>query len=64
VYIYRPVADLEVLTAQVVSNVLDRMGGEVDRVICRVLEIDPDVGADAIAEVKRKLGAMRRERRR
>ncbi|NIR01200.1 MAG: hypothetical protein GTN78_13540 [Gemmatimonadales bacterium] len=57
-YEYQALTELEELTAQVVANVLGHMGGQVDRVICRVLDIDPDVGADEIAEVRRKLKAM------
>ena len=59
-FVYRPLVDLEELTAQVVSNVLGHMGGELDRVICRVLEIDPDVGAEKIAELRRRIRGMAR----
>jgi len=60
-FAYRPVMKLDELTAEVVSNVLGHMGGELERVICRVLEIDPDVGAEEIAALRRKVQAMARK---
>jgi hypothetical protein len=39
------------------------MGGHRDRVICRVLDIDPDVGAKEIAELRRKVRDMARMKR-
>jgi len=60
-FAYRPVMKLDELTAEVVSNVLGHMGGELERVICRVLEIDPDVGAEEIAALRRKVKAMARK---
>jgi len=55
VCLYRPLVDLEELWAQVVTNVLAHMGGDRDRVICRVLEIDPDVGAKKIAQLRHRM---------
>jgi len=60
-FVYRPLVQLEDLAAQVVTNVLEHMGGQLDRVICRVLEIDPDTGAEEIAELRRKMRALARE---
>ena len=57
-YAYRPLVDLEELAAQVVSNVLGHMGGELDRVICRVLNLDPDIGAKQLAALRRRVQAM------
>jgi len=59
-FVYRPLVNLEDLAAEVVSNVLGHMGGQRDRVICRVLDIDPDVGAKEIAELRRKVQDMAR----
>lgn len=64
VFIYQPLVDLEGLVAQVVSRTLVQMGGEPDRVICRVLGIDPDTGAQQIAELRQKVKALRRGARR
>lgn len=63
-FVYRPLIDLEELTAEVVANVLGHMGGKLDRVICRVLDIDPDLGAEEIAALRRKVRAMPRKRKR
>ncbi len=57
-FIYRALVDVEELSAQVVINVLGHMGGQLDRVICRVLDIDPDDGAAQIAELRRKAKAL------
>ncbi|MCJ7821868.1 MAG: BlaI/MecI/CopY family transcriptional regulator [Armatimonadetes bacterium] len=62
-FLYRPLVNLEDLAAEVVSNVLGHMGGQRDRVICRVLDIDPDVGAEEIAELRRKVQDMARAKR-
>lgn len=63
-FTYRPLVDLEELAAQVVSNVLGHMGGHRDRVICRVLDIDPEIGAEEIAELRSKVRAMARKKKR
>ena len=63
-FVYRPLVEIEELAAQVVTNVLDHMGGKPDRVICRVLDIDPDVGAEEIAELRRRVRAMARRAKR
>ncbi len=54
-YLYRPLVDLEELTAQVMENVLGHMGAELDRVVCRMLHIDPDQGSREIARLREKL---------
>lgn len=54
-YLYRPLVDLEELTAQVMENVLGHMGAELDRVVCRMLHIDPDQGCKEIARLREKL---------
>ncbi len=54
-YLYRPLVDLEELTAQVMENVLGHMGAELDRVVCRMLHIDPEQGAKEIARLREKL---------
>jgi predicted transcriptional regulator len=63
-FTYRSLVDLEELTARLVSNVLDHMGGRVERVLCWVLKIDPETGADKIAELRREVrGAARKTKR-
>jgi predicted transcriptional regulator len=57
-FLYRPLVDFEELTAEVVSNVLQHMGGELDRVVCRLLRIDPDVGAPELAALRRRVRAI------
>jgi predicted transcriptional regulator len=63
-FLYRPLVDLEELTAQVIENVLGHMGGEIDRVVCRMLRIDPDKGAREIARLREKLRSSRQKRKR
>ena len=62
-FIYEPAVDLEELAAKIVSNVLHHMGGELDRVVCRVLDIDPDIGATQVAALRRRVRAMRKRPR-
>ena len=63
-YLYQPLIDPEELAAQVVSNVLAHMGGQLDRVICRVLEIDPEVGEREIADLRRRAQTVGKTKRR
>ncbi len=63
-FIYNATVNIEELSAQVVSNILGHMGGELDRVICRVLEIDPDLGAEQLSELRRKVQAMAAQEKR
>jgi predicted transcriptional regulator len=63
-FVYRSLVELEELAAQVVANVLDHMGGQLDRVICRVLDIDPDIGAEKIARLRHTVRAAARQIRR
>jgi predicted transcriptional regulator len=63
-FTYRPLVDIEELAAEVVTNVLGHMGGNLDRVICRVLAIDPDVGEEEIAELRRRVRATARKAKR
>jgi hypothetical protein len=46
-----------------VANVLGHMGGDVDRVICHLLHINPDAGAEKIAELRRRSRALPRGNR-
>lgn len=59
-FTYAPLIELEELAAQVVVNVLDHMGGQMDRVICRVLNIDPNSGAEEIAQLRRRVREIAR----
>jgi len=59
-FLYQARVELEELTAQVVANVLGHMGGDLDRVVCRVLDIDPDAGAKKIAELRQRVRAIPR----
>jgi predicted transcriptional regulator len=63
-YVYRPLVDIEQLAAQVVTNVIDHMGGRVERVVCWVLKIDPDTGADRIADLRREVRRAARKTKR
>jgi predicted transcriptional regulator len=63
-FLYHPLVELEELAAEVVASVLGHMGGEPDRVICRVLDLDPDIGAAELAQLRRKLRAMSRRKKR
>jgi predicted transcriptional regulator len=62
-FLYEPRVELEELTAQLVANVLGHMGGDVDRVICHLLHINPDAGAEKIAELRRRSRALPRGNR-
>ncbi len=59
-FLYQPLVDIEELTAQVVSNLLGSFGSRMDRVICRVLDIDPDLGAEELASLRQRIRAMER----
>jgi predicted transcriptional regulator len=63
-FLYELRVELEALAAEVVSNVLAHMGGMSDRVISRVLDFDPDLGAKGIAALRRRLQAMEARRKR
>jgi predicted transcriptional regulator len=62
-YLYHALVDIEELTAQVMENVLGHMGGQLDRVICRMLHIDPDEGAKEIARLREKLATPAKRKR-
>ncbi len=62
-FLYEPQIGLEELTAQVVANVLGHMGGDLDRVICHLLDINPDTGAEKIAELRQRVRALPRKSR-
>ena len=62
-FVYEARVELEDLTAQVIANVLGQMGGDLERVICRLLNIDPEAGAGKIAELRRRARAVPRESR-
>ena len=62
-FLYEPRVELEELTAQLVANVLGHMGGDLDRVICHLLHISPDAGAEKIAELRRRSRALPRGNR-
>lgn len=61
-FIYRPLIELEELTAEVVGNVLAHMGGKLDRVFCRLFGMDPDIGERELAKLRRKVRASARTR--
>jgi predicted transcriptional regulator len=54
-YHYRLLIGLEELAAQVALSVHEHMGGDLDRVVCRLLHIDPDRGAGEIAALRARL---------
>ena len=60
-FLYKLRVELEELTAQLVANVLGHMGGDLDRVICRVLKIDPDAGAKKIAGLRQRTRVVARK---
>jgi predicted transcriptional regulator len=62
-FAYTPLVEQEALAAEAVTNVLGHMGGTLDRVICRVLNIDPDIGEEELAELREKVRAIAREKR-
>jgi predicted transcriptional regulator len=62
-FTFWPLIGIEELAAQVVSNVLGHMGGKSERVISRVLDMDPDLGAEGIAELRKKVRAVARQKK-
>jgi predicted transcriptional regulator len=56
-YSYRLLVDPEEIAAQIVAETLAHLPGDLDRVVCRVLGIDPEVGAAELARIRRKLGS-------
>jgi predicted transcriptional regulator len=62
-FVFRAAVDLEELTAQVVSNILSHMSRQPDRVICRLLDIDPDIGETEIEELRQRVRAMGQKRK-
>ncbi len=62
-FVFWPLVGIEELTAQLVSNVLGHMGGTSDRVISRVLDLDPDLGAEGIAALRRRLQGIAARRK-
>jgi len=48
--------DPERLVAEMALHVTQQLGCDVDRVICRLLRIDPEVGVKAIARSRRRAG--------
>ncbi len=61
-FVYRPLIELDELAAQVVGNVLAHMGGQLDRVFCRLSGIDPDIGEKELAKLRRKVRAAEGKR--
>jgi hypothetical protein len=55
---------LEELTAEVLDNVLSHMGGDRDRVLSRLLHLDPDRAAPELARLRDKLQISPRPRKR
>jgi predicted transcriptional regulator len=53
-YLYTSRVDLDKLTADVVLDILQQLGADIDRVICLVLRVDPEVGVKAIARLRRR----------
>jgi predicted transcriptional regulator len=62
-FLFTPCIELDQLAAQVVTNVLGHMGGNLDRVICHVLKVDPDLGEETIAELRQRARAVSRAAR-
>ncbi len=63
-YHYRLRIEPEALTAEVLTEVATEMGADLHRVAARLLGIDPDRGAPALAQLRERLGTPRRNRRR
>lgn len=62
-FLFSPRVELEELAAEVVGNVLQHMAGEPDRVICRLLEIDPEIGVEEIAKLRKRVRELARKKR-
>jgi predicted transcriptional regulator len=61
-YHYRLLVDPEAVAAQVVADVLQHMPGDPDRVLCRVLGVDPERAAPEMARLRRELKPSARRR--
>jgi predicted transcriptional regulator len=60
-FVYWPLVEREELAAQALSRLLASMGGELDRAVCWMLDIDPDTNAEQIAELRRRVRAADRK---
>ncbi len=61
-YEYKAAVDLERFAAEITGSMLERMGGDLTRVVCRMLDIDPATGAEQINALKKRLQETERRR--
>lgn len=58
VYIYEPHVDIDELSALVLKRLLGPGGDDQDRIICRALEIDPEVGVEELTQLRQRTQAL------
>ena len=63
-YLYRPLVTADEVATRVVTSVVSRMGRDMDQVVCQLLGIDPEAGAEEIAKLRKRARAMGRKRKR
>ena len=61
-YEYQAAVDLERFAAELTGSMLERMGGDLTRVVCRMLDIDPATGAEQINALKKRIQETERRR--
>lgn len=63
-YLYRSLVTADEVAARVMTSVVSQMGRDLDRVVCQALGIDPELGADEIAKLRKRARATGRKRKR
>jgi len=63
-YVFRPLVTADEVAARVTTSVVRQMGRDLDRVVCRALGIDPELGAAEIARLRERVRMMGQKRKR
>jgi predicted transcriptional regulator len=63
VYFYSPAVEIESLAARLVSQMVGTGPSQVDRVICRLLDVDPAHAEEHIAELRKRVRRMKSPKR-
>jgi predicted transcriptional regulator len=59
VYVYSPAVEIEHLAARLVNQMIGTSPEQIDRVICRLLEVDPTRAGEHIAELRKRVRRMK-----
>jgi len=61
--IYTPAVELDAFAANFAANMIGSDREKLDRVVCRLLEIDPDLGVEQLAALRRRVRRMSGKKR-